>query len=108
MQTKYSSGPWFCSTTGFGWLSGRDKNGNPGYGIAQFKIPPSEADARLISAAPDILNSLKDLVSAIEQSKSGWDGIEIWRHDIYDAIARAEGRPEIGRRTKFDWELTNF
>ena len=53
----------------------------------------AEANARLIAAAPELLEALKDCVEKIENSV-GWNAVDIFPEDIYSLISKAEGGAE--------------
>lgn len=50
--------------------------------------PPREADARLIAAAPDLLDQLKYVLMALQS----YEEVEDIREGIRQVIAKAEGR----------------
>lgn len=52
-------------------------------------LAPSEADARLIAAAPDLLAALEEIVEAADGS--GWDQIDATLKKQRAAIAKARG-----------------
>jgi hypothetical protein len=62
------------------WLSLGDPKSGPHY---QGDLVASEADARLIAAAPDLLEALKGLVA---------NDCTFWRDAARAAIAKAEGK----------------
>ena len=104
-QPKHTPGPWFAKRAGdggyFEWYVGRDGENCP---IAEdiadpMTRDPSEANAQLIAAAPDLLAALKDMLSGwryIRQDAAhqciygvGWDRAQ---SAAEAAIAKAEGR----------------
>lgn len=62
---KHTDGPWIAndkhSDSNYPWRIESDANGYPndGYIIAKLDGPDAEANARLIAAAPDLLEALK-------------------------------------------------
>jgi hypothetical protein len=50
-----------------------------------------QANARLIAAAPELLEALKALALLVEADYGGFDCLEQWRQAVA-AIAKAEGR----------------
>ena len=114
-QPKHTPGPWFAKRAGdggyFEWYVGRDGENCP---IAEdiadpMTRDPSEANAHLIAAAPELLEALKalttnphvnigDLVYRVRESEGeGWDGpqVKAWSDAVQAAtaaIAKAEGR----------------
>jgi hypothetical protein len=82
---SYTPGPWKCS--GGGAITGPD-----GEYIASVQtLLDMRANARLIAAAPDLLEALK-VIAAIEDRFNGgdWDEIEDARKIARAAIAKAE------------------
>ena len=81
-MSKHTDGPWFCGQDGFnlgnGVVYARHANGNPkaichvhGWGADQ------QANTRLISATPDLLEALEEMVSNEEQVE-----FESWLSDF--------------------------
>ena len=103
---SHTPGPWdvdddtmeiFSITPGHstGWIAkvlGNDNNGRP--------LPPEEmaANARLIAAAPDLLDTLRladdalDYAQAQVDSESDRERLRHWRTRVQNVIALAEGR----------------
>jgi hypothetical protein len=54
-------------------------------------IPQSEADARLIAAAPDLLEALREAADYTRHPDYDWP-VE-FSHRVSAAIAKAEGKP---------------
>lgn len=105
-ESKHTPGPWEAyNTTGAGW-SVRKQHERPGYeGLApicsmawwQFDIPGiiddeiSEANARLIAAAPSMLNVLQAVSKELRtRGTHAWFPVDV-RIAVDDVIARAEG-----------------
>lgn len=55
MTIKHTLGPWYASASQFGYVTATDYDGNP----ITVCTTRSEADARLISAAPDMVHALR-------------------------------------------------
>lgn len=97
-MSKHTPGPWFV-------YYGRPRNSRAVFvchddvaaggrvAIAQAIISNEDANARLIAAAPDLLEALKALHAAVAASKT-MEGREYVSLGIQvnDAIAKAEGR----------------
>lgn len=92
MSAKHTPGPWSQGTVGEGrecvWLNGRTQEAR-GYDREQEWIDcNTEANARLIAAAPELLEALIELADC---------GAEAWGEDrpcvriARDAIAKATG-----------------
>lgn len=58
MTIKHTLGPWYASASQFGYVTATDHDGNP----ITVCTTRTEADARLIAAAPDMLAALTLLV----------------------------------------------
>ena len=89
-QPKHTPGPWFAKRAGgdgyFEWYVGRDGENCP---IAEdiadpMTRDPSEANAHLIAAAPDLLEALKAATS--------FPLSDSWVPAALAAIAKAERR----------------
>lgn len=96
-MSKYTLGPWkygveLSSRTGE-WLISFDA-GNRGRGIDIAETRPGsgqeEANARLIAAAPELLEALEEAVCALEVCGKDYRATEIAR----SAIAKAKGEKE--------------
>lgn len=107
MNAKHTPGPWDyydpCDTncgwpctqdgcpdnhpTGVYVIDGPSFDGDQcgSYGFAVV----NEADARLIAAAPDLLEALKDIDAQLKGRDLGYLGIRVRK--LQDAIAKAEG-----------------
>lgn len=80
-KTAHTPGPWICSD---GDIVPANDESDP---IVTLYLDTSDANARLIAAAPDLLDALENLTIAIGM---GWDldgVVEVSRA----AIARAKG-----------------
>ena len=80
---KHTPGPW----VGFldqGHLVAIMPAGRPG-NVCQFSVPPTDADAHLIEAAPELLAALKVVVAIADRRTDEFDAARA-------AIAKAEGR----------------
>lgn len=90
MMSKHTPGPWSIQrqnpspTTGEWMVAGK----SPGY-LAEVRdcgSGPVEANARLIAAAPDLLEALEALITAVDASMYG-----MAIHNARAAIAKAKG-----------------
>ena len=94
MTTKHTPGPWTFVQGG----SGDWPTWNVRIGRGMITLPPGEdmrvmdANARLIAAAPDLLEALKK-IAKIEDKMVGsdWEEIEEARAIARAAVAKAEG-----------------
>lgn len=99
-MSAHTPGPWVLS----GWTAPDDYGWSIKVGDAPYRIEvsawsaSSEADARLIAAAPDLLAELRETLEALEvrydgapDSSTRWMGHRIARLEA--AIAKAEGKP---------------
>ena len=89
-QTR-TPGPWMAWNRGIGWEVHHSVDAD-GYGISVndgFRETFSEADAKLIAAAPDLLAALERIVSASDsdQAKGGemW-----WAETVYPHVEAAK------------------
>lgn len=57
-------GPWYASANQFGYVTATDTDGNP----ITVCTTRTEADARLIAAAPDMLAALVGMVQAMRKA----------------------------------------
>jgi hypothetical protein len=83
-MSEHTKGPWEArwSERGQYWFIDHEQGGE---GYTLTKLNCEEADARLISAAPDLLAALHDLLAATEETYDS-------RHEreaALDAIAKA-------------------
>ncbi|MEJ1159456.1 hypothetical protein [Prosthecomicrobium sp. N25] len=88
---KYTPGPWSFQPGQNNWPHPSVWRGNEGgFQVLGTSRERSEADARLIAAAPDLLESLKDVVAVVQERDPGFDA-DVLR-TARAVIARAEGR----------------
>jgi hypothetical protein len=75
MTIKHTLAPWKAPASQFGYVTAIDNYGNP----VTVCSARSEADARLIAAAPDMLHALRLMLRehAIHQLSAGNTG-DIW------------------------------
>lgn len=103
MKIKHTPGPWFIDSDGEGKpnaivTSTHDKDGIDDdvcevYGGNSDNCDTREANAHLISAAPDLLSACKLMAGYIARPEGFGDTFEIMAKAV-EAIAKAEG----GRR----------
>lgn len=104
-EPKHTPGPWVFADSKLlrTKTSLNDRGGmDGGIFVGQFHAAPNEADARLITAAPDMRDTLERVESFLSSEKmSRWDYMESERFyedkdaalkDVRAAIAKAEGR----------------
>lgn len=109
MSTQHTPGPWSFRETGEGHKYAKEwREINPGIvGPASYTtnkwgepeetigVRITEANARLIAAAPDLLAELKAITEIIEAAKDSNDGIEALEafscNRAHAAIAKATG-----------------
>lgn len=86
-MSKYTPGPWEFRST---WVQTEDKKKTP---IANFNFyAASESNARLIAAAPELLEALQTMVKAFQTYAPKTDGSEYnCVIDARSAIAKAGG-----------------
>jgi len=98
MDAKYTPGPWTWAEDYRG-LYGLEPN-NPVLEYYAYEglwfdgsTPNQEANARLIAAAPDLLEALRDMVAVA--TADNWDRMSTGRQIVLEsaraAIAKAEG-----------------
>lgn len=86
---RATSGPWEANGTAIETVAtpsaviGRAYDEREGCGIESQS--EAEANARLIAAAPDLLDALKEVVALSDRKHNAWD-------KAHAAIAKAEGR----------------
>lgn len=98
----YTKGPWLSSYENTGeiaWhveVKSESLAGNDEYPIADLWGPDAEFNARLIAAAPDLLEALKEAREALHQHYVDWDGepedaaqLQLARAKCEAAIAKA-------------------
>lgn len=82
-QAKHTRGPWIIEIDEGYCTALVSEEGDI---ICQFDQDPSKANARLIAAAPDLLEALQEMWDAHEHNTSG-SGSKL----VLDAIAKATG-----------------
>lgn len=83
-MSKHTPGPW--EYRGHAWVQTADDKKTP---IANFNFyAATEANARLIAAAPDLLESLQELMVAADHVSGG---PVTWLEKARAAIAKATG-----------------
>lgn len=88
MEKKMTLGPWEIEVRNREeyWFPVSHHNVGPAIGIE------SEADANLISAAPDLLEAIETLLDCFVNDPLGWmDSSDIAIEKAYDAIHKAKG-----------------
>ena len=112
MTTQHTKGPWEISATGTEWDICMAGGGDM---LADLSgCPNAEANARLIAAAPELLEALQGYVAHIESCRAAWeeDGAErntkmhglavalnnIFGDRIEEAIAKATGEPVMAAK----------
>lgn len=93
-MSAHTPGPWH--DVGFGWISaGDDVEPERGSTIARYdwETPSGIANARLIAAAPDLLEALHQSEAELQslRTPSVADGIDHTLRIIRAAIAKATG-----------------
>jgi hypothetical protein len=93
MESKHTPGPWILNSEKSSVWSG-----DTIIAAITLKRPETEADARLIAAAPDLLNAAEKVLAGLNariDASAGpcgktpvFDGIA----DLHDAIAKARGQ----------------
>ena len=97
METKHTPGPWFMETwSKFNGEQVTQVSAFSEYGNRTMQAivnsGNSEANARLIAAAPDLLEALKEIVSAADGD--GWNQLDAGLRKARAAIAKATGVKE--------------
>lgn len=94
-MTKHTSGPWFFNSMGC-YIQVAPKESVSPYDKVEaicsiHKLPSYKANARLIAAAPELLEALKHALLHLEEKPR-----ELWRDEVIElanaAIAKAEGK----------------
>ena len=91
MTIKHTLAPWKAPASQFGYVTAIDNYGNP----VTVCSARSEADARLIAAAPDLLQLLIDIEAHLYTGAALYPGSLIFAEDapahdvIVSAIAKA-------------------
>lgn len=90
MNTKHTAGPWKIDDALDLPLAVIQDN-EMGEGIAELgeRTPENEANARLIAAAPELLEALQEMMSRYGSKNSGFDNEETAKARA--AIAKAKG-----------------
>lgn len=92
MTTKHTPGPWRIATSNPQWIIGPDEK-PVAYTITFREKTEDHANARLIAAAPKLLNACEEMISQLEgyerrtgiiQFASAWNNARA-------AIAKAQG-----------------
>lgn len=97
-KTQHTPGPW--EAIGWDVRTKRTDTDRRGFVIATTEISPfadeRHADARLIAAAPDLLEALKTTLGNLRDLKANafrnLDTIDEWIAVVEAAFARAEGK----------------
>lgn len=102
MKTKHTPGPWNCPRIFYkdGYFTGQahKDNGNCPFEVFGETREEAEANARLIAAAPDLLECLKWATVFAEISRDIEPYLKnplfgAWVEKCNSAIAKAEGTP---------------
>lgn len=100
MSTQHTPGPWVYHVVGHfldyeirGPKSEDIASVNPSDGADDPEFYPAEANARLIAAAPDLLNAVKAALPILLTAEEGLPRLRERIQVCRDAIAKAEGRP---------------
>lgn len=92
-MSKHTPGPWSVARHGYGTFY--EAHAFIEHSVCGIWWPDGnveqEANARLIAAAPELLEALKRLTEGMEAS-GGWDGDDEDFDTAMKAIAKAEGR----------------
>lgn len=92
METEYAPWPWRLVISGKSWQNKyqvEDANGLCLLSLDNETPPATEAGARLIAAAPELLDALKDALCALEVCGKDYDYA---MGKARAAIAKATGR----------------
>jgi hypothetical protein len=103
-MTTHTPGPWellagrtFKTCNGEFYLAyGSDKYGNPRFCSKENGWPEMDANARLVAAAPDLLEALKAveaLAYELRVSAEYANAAQAMKEQVKRAIAKAEGKP---------------
>ena len=89
-MSKHNSGPWKITHTA---INGYRVNDSTGWGVAiVLKDVNDKANARLIAAAPQMLDALENAVGAMETAdNNGAAGLQRAIEMALEAIAAAKG-----------------
>lgn len=94
MSTKYTPGPWLSLVKGTEY-SVSSETGYITHALAQPQrrsVAETQANARLIATAPELLETLKRVVARLPKELT-LDG-ETFRDEMIDLIAKATGGAE--------------
>ena len=96
MTTNHTPGPWTITRRADGFSDAAVQIGLHAITLKHAHVREANADAALISAAPELLMSLQGLLRAIESGRQ-WQRpaeiVETWLDIASASIAKAEGRP---------------
>lgn len=92
-MSKHTPGPWTQGKTNPCNVSANSALVCRTFPRGQYNTDSAEANARLIAAAPDLLDALKDALGILCRIVDGqeWGGIEDYIADMSAAIAKATG-----------------
>ena len=90
-NTLHTPGPWKCDLVSLKiWAN--DGNAEIARTSSDVSIHEEEANAHLISAAPDLLSALEAAVARVQIANEEGDPIlSAWLPDALSAIAKAKG-----------------
>jgi hypothetical protein len=95
METKFTKGPWFVTKSGSSYYVESKMNGAMIQEVAwcgRTFYDEQEENARLMSAAPDLLEAVETLLDCFVNDPLGWmDSSDIAIEKAYDAIHKAKG-----------------
>lgn len=96
----WTPGPWFAVQHTNGWTI-QDREGGCGEMLAQNYSSHDKtvgANARLIAAAPTLLEALEECILALDVSRSGgeYPDFVAWEAKARAAISLARGEPKTG------------
>ena len=108
-EAKHTPGPWHLEEMGYNsssyYIRGSSESGDRltiGKGavahIPRSTVNPMEANARLIAAAPELLDALRGLLALEEENLRGYDDIDVCAEVQFAraAIAKATGCADSG------------
>jgi len=86
----HTPGPWFFGT---GWIgAGEIREGRVIARVDNYPYGDSEANIRLLAAAPELLEALRAAIEVLRWEESGGKEERVYDAAV-SAIAKAEGRP---------------
>ena len=102
-MSKHTPGPWKFEILWAGFSAIRGRDGQLIFGVAagdNSERRPKleiEANARLIAAAPDLLEALRQMLAAFQCDMDSYaDDPDAWQHEVWEAaraaIAKAKGK----------------